>query len=255
MSTAARLRTTLTGRPLSGNGVILLTALYGLIGWAQTTYTVHLVYPLEVGRDAPTGTDVSFAAVGPWIEVVTQYTSQLMDLWFGLTIALVLVIALFAERGAVLSVPSLVWGVGTAAALGATAYANGAQVPYLVWLPWLVLYAVAYAVTGVVVERGGVYYAAAAVSAALTVYGVFALVTGTGTLVLTSDPGFETPLAGAVMLPFPYVYAVLGALHVVPMAVDGLRGGRQMTSAGVPAVRTGGDGEGDGDDASGVIEA
>ncbi len=256
MGTAARLQATLTSRPLSGNAVILLTALYGLVGWAQTTYTVHLVYPLEVGRSTPGGTGVSFEAVGPWIAVVTQYTSQLMDLWFGLTAVLALVLALFAERGAVLSVPSLVWGVGIAAALGVTAYANGQQIAYLVWLPWLVLYAVAYPVTGLVVERGGVYYAAGAVSALLTLYGVFALVTGTGSLVLTSDPGFETPLAGAVLLPFPYVYAVLGALHVVPMAVDGLRGGRQMTPEGVPAVRTaGGDGEGDDDDAGGVIEA
>jgi len=257
MGTAARLQATLTSRPLSGNGVILLTALYGLVGWAQTTYTVHLVYPLEVGRDTPSGTDVSFATVGPWIEVVTQYTSPLMDLWFVLTGLLLVVLALFAERGAVLSLPSIVWGVGIVAALGLTAYANDAQVAHLVWLPWLVLYAVAYLVTGLVVERGGVYHAAGAVSALLTLYGLFALFTGTGTLVLTSDPGFETPLAGAVLIPFPYVYAVLGALHVVPMAVDGLRGGRQMTPQGVPAVRTSGDG-GDGsdgeDDAGGVVE-
>jgi|APHM01.1.fsa_nt_gi hypothetical protein len=190
------------------------------------------------------GTDMSFAAVGPWVEVVTQYTQPLMDLWVGLTVVLLVVLALFAERGAVVSVPSLVWGVGIVAALGLTAYANGEQIAWLVWLPWLALYAVGYLVTGVVVDRGGTYLAAGAVSALLTLYGVFALLTGTGSLVLTSNPGFETPLAGAVLLPFPYVYAVLGALHVVPMAVDGLRGGRQMTPAGVPAVRTGG-GEGE----------
>ncbi len=255
MATAARLRTTLLSRPLSGNSLILLTALYGLVGWAQTTYTVHLVYPLEVGRDAPTGTDVSFAEVGPWIEVVTQYTWQLMDLWIALTVLLVVVLALFAERGAVLSLPSLVWGVGIAAALGLTAYGSQEQIGWLVWLPWLLLYAVAYLVTGVVVERGGVYLAAAAVSGLLALYGVYALVAGAGTLVLTSTPGFDTPLAGAVLLPFPYVYAVLGVLHVVPMAVDGLRGGRQMTPMGVPAVRTDRRPDDDDDDAGGVIEA
>jgi hypothetical protein len=248
----ARLRSLLTGRPLTGNGVVLLTALYGLVGWAQTTYTVHLLYPLELGRTPPSGASVGFREVGPWIQVLTQYTWELMWLWGGLTVALFVVVALFGERGAVLNGPNLAWGVGTVLAMGLTAYGIDARIQYLIWLPWLVLYAACYLVTGLVVERGGVYLGAAGVSGLLTLYGVYALLTGSGALVLTTETTVpaQAPLAGAVLLPFPYVYAVLGVLHVGPMLVDGLRGGRQLTAEGVPAVKTQQD-----DADGGVIEA
>lgn len=254
MSGVARARSLLMTRPVSGNAVMLLTALYGLVGWAQTTYTVHLLYRLELGRTPPSGTAVGFREVGPWIQVVTQYTWELMWLWGGLTVALVAVVGLFGERGAVLNGPNLLWGVGTALALGLTAYGLDARIQWLVWLPWLALFAVGYLVTALLVERGGVYLLAGAVSALLTLYGVYAVLTGTGTLVLTTETTVpaQAPLAGAVLIPFPYVYAVLGALHVVPMAVDGLRGGRQMTEAGVPALKA--EKRSDDED-GGVIEA
>lgn len=254
MSGVARVRSLLTRRPVSGNGVILLTALYGLVGWAQTTYTVHLLYRLELGRTPPAGTSVGFREVGPYIQVITQYTWELMWLWVGLTVALLAVLALFGERGAVINAANLLWGVGTAVALGLTAYGLDAQMQWLVWLPWFALFAVGYLVTGLLVERGGVYLLAGVVSTLLTLYCVYALLTGTGSLVLTTETTVpaQAPLAGAVLIPFPYVYAVLGALHVVPMAIDGLRGGREMTEAGVPAVKAE---KQEDDDEGGVIEA
>jgi len=247
-----RVRSALSGRPLTGNGVIFLTALYGLVGWAQTAYTMHVLYPFELGRGPPTGTDVGFREVGPWIEIVTQYTDPLLYVWALLTVTLLVTFALFAERGSVVSLVGLVWGVGATVAFGLTVYGVETRSLWLVWFSWLALFAVGYLATGRIVERGGVYLGAGLVSGLLALYGAYVVLSGTGTLVLTTEVAVEaqTALAGEVLLPFPYVYGVLGVLHVLPMAVDGLRGGRELTPRGVPRLRST-----DEDDADGKIRA
>jgi hypothetical protein len=217
-------------RRLDGTDYLWLTALMGAVGWGVTAYLLHV-------RTAPPKGAVTLREVGPWIEAVSGYSWPLMGLWGLLFAGLLAVSVPRVERGAFLSAPSLVWVVGTALALAANAYSLVAEVPWLTWLPWLVLFAVGYLVTGVLVTRGGVYLAAGLASVALAANGVYGVLTNTGCLVVTLDPVVETPLAGAVLLPMPLTYVVLGLLHVGPLAVDAARGGRGLNAEGVPHLK------------------
>jgi len=88
------------------------------------------------------------------------------------------------------------------------------------WLPWYAGFAVAYLATGLLVRRGGVFYAAGAISAVVTLAGVGVIpVDGVG-----------------LRRPVPYAFVLLGVLHTVPMAIDAVLGGRELTEDGVPAL-------------------
>lgn len=201
------------GERANGNAMLGLLALTGVVGWGMTAMQagsggdmVALIQPVTVAW-----TVIWFAAVG-WA-------------------------ALRVKREAVLSVPMAVWVVLSLSATAANAYVIANFSPSslgllaFVWLPWLVMFAVGYVVTALWVERPGVYWIAGLVSTALLAYGVYCILTGTGHNVVGSGE------SAAVLAPVPYIWTVLGVLHVVPMAIDALRGGRQMTAAGVPALR------------------
>jgi hypothetical protein len=187
---------------LSANAYLGLTALTGLIGWVPTVYVIHFM------SSTPSGT-VGMAEAGPWMRVVTQHSWTLMGLWAVLSVGLVAIGILRVERAAVLSTPQLLWTVGVVISLVLNTVGVMDHTVVLVWAPWLVLFAV--------------------------VYSLYAYVVTTGALVI--DPAAEGEMAGAVLLPFPYTYLVIGLLHVVPVAVDAALGGRQMTDAGIPKVK------------------
>ena len=198
------------GERANGNAMLVLLALAGIVGWGMTAMQarsggdiVALLQPVTVAWTAIWGVALGWAFVR-------------------------------IDRETFLSVPMAVWVVVTAAATVANGYVVVTESPellWLVWLPWFAAFAVGYVVTALWVERADVYWAAALASTALLAYGVYAILTGTGHQVL--DLGSST----VVLTPVPYTWLVLGALHVVPMAIDAARGGRQMTDAGVPAVR------------------
>lgn len=229
---------------LDGNAYLGLTALMGLVGWGPTAYVVHFMA-------APPKGVVTLREVGPWVERVTRYSWELVWLWAALTVGLLAVSALRVERGAVLSIPSLLWAGGMVLALAVTAASLHFQVPWLTWMPWLALFAVGYLATGVLVERGGIYLLAGGISGLLALNGAYGVLTSTGCLVITLNPAVETPLAGAVLFPMPLTYVVIGALHVLPVGIDALVGGRGMTEAGIPRVRA--DRLADEDRAGGVV--
>ncbi|PSQ18903.1 hypothetical protein BRD00_03955 [Halobacteriales archaeon QS_8_69_26] len=216
---------------LDGNAYLGLTALMGVVGWVPTAYLIHFRTPPPKGV-------VTLAELGAWAESVTQFSWTIMGLWAALFVGLVLVTVLRVERAALYSVPNVLWAVGMAVALGLNVV--GLQLDglsWLIWIPWLVLFAVGYLVTGVLVTRGWVYHVAAGVSALLVANGAYGVLTNSGCLVVTLNPTVETPLAGAVLLPMPLTYVVIGLLHVVPVGLDALMGGRGTTDAGVPEAR------------------
>lgn len=199
------------GGQANGNAFIGLMALAGLVGWGMTVVALRVEAPM-------------MAVTVAWVVV-----------WFG-------ALAwgyLGVERGAVRTLPTAVWVVVTVLATALNVYAAAVGPPELVWLPWFGAFAAGYLATAVLVERAGVYWLAGLASTALFAYGVYAAATNTGHSVVTS--GGST----AVLLPLPFTYVLLGLLHVVPMAVDAARGGRQLTDAGVPALRDAGPEDGD----------
>lgn len=226
---------------LDGNAYLWLTALMGVVGWGPTAYLLHF------GTDPPSGT-VTLQEVGPWVEAASQYSWPLVWLWSGVFVLYLVVTVFRVERNAIYSVPNAVWTVGTAIALAANVAGVEYTIGWLVWLPWLVLFGVGYLTTGVLVTRGWVYLLAGAVSGLLAVYGVYATLEGTGALVITTE---APTLAGAVLFPVPLTYVVIGALHVVPVAVDALLGGRETTDRGIPAVKA--DRMSDWDEGGGVV--
>jgi hypothetical protein len=151
------------------------------------------------------------------------------------------------ERGSVSNLPNVIMLVLVVPALLLNALGTYYQEGYLVWGPWLVVFAVGYLTVAYVVERGGVYWAAGLVSLGLLVVGVYAKLTLSlplgGALV---GPGVPQ-VGGVVLYPFPYTYTVLGLLHVVPVAVDAARGGRELTDTGVSRLKAESMGTGDGE--------
>jgi hypothetical protein len=140
--------------------------------------------------------------------------------WLVVWVARGLVAAASVDRGVWLSSPELLWtavtalaflGNGVGLVLGDTSAGQT-----LMWLPWAGAYTVGYLGTGLLVERGGVYLAAGVVSGAVLV-------------------------ANAVV-GVPAMAAVFALLTAVPLLVDAARGGRELTDAGVPALRESGEG-------------
>lgn len=212
----------------SANAYLGLTALVGLIGWGATAYVLH------VASDPPSGT-VGIREAGPWIETVTQFSWQLMGLWAVLTVGLLVVSYFRVQRGVLVTIPNLVWTAGIVLGLVLNAVSVQFTIPVLTWGPWLVVFTVGYLLTGLLAERGWIYAGAGVISGLLTVWGLFAYLTGAGALVISPDS--PAPIAGAVLFPFPYAYAVLGALHVVPVAIDAALGGRGLTEEGITELK------------------
>lgn len=219
-----------SGAKLDGNAYLGLTALMGVVGWVPTAYLIHFETPPPKGV-------VTLAALGPWAEAVTRYSWELVGLWTVLFVVFLAVTVLRVEPGAVYSAPNALWSVGMGIALVLNAVGVEYTVAWLVWLPWLVLFAVGYLATGLLVTRGWIYYLAGGISLFLAANGVYGVLTNTGCLVVTLNPAVETPLAGSVLLPMPLTYVVIGLLHVLPVGLDALLGGRGMTEAGVSAVK------------------
>lgn len=196
----------------SGNALVGLWAVAGVVGWGMT---------VAAGRLG-----------GSQVAVTVAWTV----VWFG-------ALAwgyLGVDREAVWTLPTAVWIVVTVAATGVNGYAVAAGSPELVWLPWFGAFAVGYLATALLVVRSGVYWAAGLTSTVLFGFGVYAAVTNTGHVVDTVNG------TTAVFVPLPFTYVLLGLLHVVPMAIDAARGGREMTDAGAPALRADQSGSDDG---------
>lgn len=221
----------------SGNAYIALTALSGLVGWGVTVWAIHFV----VGM--PTGGSIGGPEVGQWAQramagLKWPVTAVWIVAWFGRLGWGYLRV----ERGAVLNTPNMIWSGASLAALTVNVYAVWTATPELVWLPWMVVFAVGYLSTAALVRRAGIYWLAGAVSLLLSVHGVYSIATATGYAVLGPASALPPALAesvgpNTVLMPLPYTYAVLGLLQVVPMAVDAARGGRELTASGVPRVR------------------
>jgi hypothetical protein len=119
------------------------------------------------------------------------------------------------DRGVWLSSPELVWSAVTVLAFVATGagflIGDSSLAEALMWAPWAAAYTVGYLATGLLVQRGGVYLAAGLASGAVLVAGLTVGV--------------------------PAVFVVLAVLTAAPMLVDAARGGRELTTEGIPALR------------------
>lgn len=223
-------------RKANGNAFIALTALTGLVGWGVTVWAVNFVSPI------PTGGSLGGPEIGRWasevmLELKWPVTAVWLVAWFGRFAWGYLRV----ERGAVVNAPNTVWFGASLVAVGLNLYGVWVSNPELVWLPWMAVFAVGYLSTALLVDRAGVYWVAGVLSTALLAHGVYAVLTDTGYAVLGSAATLPPQLAATVgpntvLLPLPYTYAILGALQVVPMAIDAALGGRQLTDDGVPAV-------------------
>lgn len=195
------------GERANGNALLGLLALAGVVGWGMTAL------------QARSGGDI-VALIQP---VVIAWSV----IWFGMLGWAFLRV----DRETFLSVPTAIWIAVTVGATAVNGYAIATTSLELVWLPWLAAFAIGYVVTALWVERSGIYWAAGLASTALLAYGVYAIVTGTGHEVIGSGS------SAIVLTPVPFTWIVLGVLHVVPMSIDAARGGRELTAAGVPALR------------------
>lgn len=190
------------------NTYLLVTALMGAVTWG----TVAVAYRVTPITDAGVG-EVRLVGVAGAVTV----------LWFAVFVTRALMARTGVEADVRFSAPGVVW-TGT---MGLAFVANFAGFflgpplrEALMWLPWYAGFAVAYLATGLLVRRGGVFYAAGAVSAVVTLVGVGAI-----------------PVEGVgLRRPVPYAFVLLGVLHTVPLALDAALGGRELTEDGVPAL-------------------
>ena len=143
--------------------------------------------------------------------------------WVGLTALWIAMARSGLKREVARSVPWLGWLAVTVVAFGANVagfVVDSTAATQLMWMPWLGSMAVGYLLTGVLVQRSGVYYLSGAFS-------LFALVVALGVV-----PVWVTGLTELSALTF----LLLGALHTLPMAVDAARGGRQIGEDGRPQL-------------------
>ena len=235
----------------NGNAFLALTALSGLVGGGVSVWAIHFVLPM------PSGAALGGPEIGRWAkEVMLALKWPVTAVWVGAWFGRFLWGYLRVERGSVMNVPNAVWFGTSMVAFGLNVYGVWISNPELVWLPWMVVFAVGYLSTALLVERSGIYWVAGVLSTALLAHGVYAVVTDTGYAVLGSAEMLPPALAASVgpntvLMPLPYTYAILGLLQVVPMAIDAARGGRQLTDSGLPAVRT--DDETDDNNAAGGV--
>ncbi len=234
------------GEKANGNAYMGLIALSGVVGWGLTVFVVRLWprlndHPMPMGR-IEQGTQAQ-AALFEWFGFLRGDLAGPHLIWpflaaWGL-VWLARVVWGYArvERGSVSNLPNLVWLVLVVPAFALNAMGEYFLKAYLIWMPWLVVFAVGYLTNAYLVERGGVYWAAGLASLGLLIVGVYAKLT----LSLPLGGALTGPavpqIGGEILYPFPYTYTVLGLLHVVPMSVDAIRGGRQLTDAGVSTLK------------------
>ena len=196
LTQARRLVPFASDEPASPNAYLALTGGLGVALWGVTAYLTWVVEP----------TDVS----------LTGTIAGLVLLWGVVWAGRGLVAATTLDRAVALSKPAVVWAAVTVPAFAATVYGltlgPTTLALTLFWAPWTAAYAVGYLLTGLLVDRGGVYLLAGAGSLAVLLVGLNASVDG--------------------------VFLALAALHGAPLLVDAYRGGRQLDENGLPVLRS-----------------
>lgn len=191
------------GEPASANTYFAITGVIGMMAWGFTAVVYQFVTK-EVS--------VPFSADAPlvlgWAGIVTL-------VWLGVFMKRIAMAKMSVRPRVQFSGPGIVWitAMGTAFVLNVLGLFIASDA--LMWLPWAGGFALAYTLTGLMVERGGIFIMAGMASAGVTVYGLF--------------------LGTAASLGAPFV--LLGMLHSMPMIVDAARGGRQLTDEGIPQIK------------------
>ncbi len=245
----------------NGNAYMGLIALSGVVGWGLTVLVVR-VWPALNGHPMPMGRiengTQGMAALFEWFSFLRGDLAGPHLIWpflaaWGL-IWLGRVVWGYArvERGSVSNLPNVIWLVLVVPAFALNAMGEYFLKAYLIWMPWLVVFTVGYLANAYLVERGDVYWAAGLVSLGLLIVGVYAKLT----LSLPLGGALTGPnvpqIGGEILYPFPYTYTILGLLHVVPMTIDAVRGGRELTDAGVSRLKAESM-ETDGEEVGGVV--
>lgn len=235
----------LSDEKANGNAYMGLIALSGLVGWGLSVLVIR-VWPALNGKPMPTGRIDTKAEIGQlfgWFQFLRGDLAGPHLIWPFLIAWAVVWLARVGwgyarvERGSVSNLPNFIWLALVVPAFVLNAMGEYFLKAYLIWMPWLVVFAVGYLTNAYLVERGGVYWAAGLISLGLLAIGVYAKLTLSlpvgGTLTATNVP----QIGGEILYPFPYTYTIMGLLHVVPMAVDAAMGGRQLTEQGVSQLK------------------
>lgn len=217
---------------VDANAYIVLAGVMGIVGWGINALLYQITTPNELGIRPAAG------AIGS-----PGWGWDITIIWAVVYFGFLGMAAMSVRRDVVFSPVGLVWilvmGIGFFANV-AGFFMTPPVRPFVMWLAWYGYFGVAYLATGFLVERGGIYTATGLVSSVLFVAG------------LASCLGW-VDLGVGWGHPWPAPFVVLGLLHAVPMIVDGLRGGREMTEAGIPALRS--DGDGSTSESGGVVQA
>jgi hypothetical protein len=159
------------------------------------------------------------AVIFRWTFEVTPLfgaTGLVITVWVVYTVGSRLVGAVVTDNRVWLSSPFVVWLLVSVFALVANGIGfvlgDTATGKLLMWLPWGLAFVVGYLGTWALVDRGGIYLLAAVGSAIFVAAGLTVGVAGLH-------------------------FAVLGLLHGAPTIVDAVRGGRELTADGTPALR------------------
>jgi len=182
------------GRRASANAYLALIGVVGAVGWGGTALVRHLVED-----------DI----------VMFGWAGLVVAGWLALTGGRLAAGAVNVSRRESFSAPFVVWLVLIAGAFAANGYGltlgESAAAEQLMCMPWLAAMSVGYLMTGLMVERGGVYLAAGALGVAVA-----------GAALTVGSP--------------PFSLVVLGLFNAVPLLVDAHHGGRELAENGRPRV-------------------
>ena len=232
----------------NGNAYMAMIALSGLIGWGATVYVLNFIAPRPAWGVIDTQAEVQAAFV--WYQGILNAKLfgidarwLLMGTW-GVTWAGRITWGyLRVERKAVFNGANFIWIVPVIVAFGLNAWGVDSVLAVPIWAPWFGVFAIGYIGNAIQVERSWVYWIPGLISLALLLVGLYAKATMTlplgGMMTIPAGPNSPVPalFGNHLMYPMPYVWAVLGVLHVVPMAVDAYLGGRQLNEDGIPAIK------------------
>lgn len=191
------------GERASANTYFAMTGMMGMMVWGFTAVVYHFVtaqVSVPFSADAP--------LVLGWAGIVTL-------VWLGIFTKRIVMARMSVRPRVQFSGPGIVWITTMATAFVLNVVGLFIASEALMWLPWAGGFAIAYTLTGLMVQRGGIFLMAGVASAGMTVYGLF--------------------LGTAASLGAPFV--LLGMLHSMPMIVDAARGGRQLTDEGIPQLK------------------